>query len=473
MRSPRHGIAWSAGAVVTAATTALLAGCATRSSAPPAVPTEAASTVATRSLDNEGLRDFLRRNLGREPSGWDFETLCWVAFHYHPSLALARARWAAAEAEYVTAAARPNPVVGLVPGFSTNAPAGTSPWFPAINLDFLLETGDKRARRSEAGRQRAEAARLEVMAAAWQVRAELRSALIDWRAAEKHATLAARAVQIQQQLASLLQQRLDLGAITGPEAAAARQAVLRAEAVAADTRGQVGPARNRVAAALGVPLSALDGIGLGEVPSAPDLADDALAQARRLALQNRSDVLASLAAYAAAVADLRLAVAGRHPDVHLDPGFQWDQGQDKWSVGLSFEVPVFNHHEGPIALAEARAQEAAAQVTATQAKAIAAIDGAVAAHAAAVERERQLSVLHASAERLRQLAEDRLRVGAADQAEVLDARLTLLADEVDLAEAAAATARTAGQIEDALEVPFPHLDSLLAQPAPATPPHSP
>ncbi|HVZ65929.1 MAG TPA: TolC family protein [Lacunisphaera sp.] len=471
--SSRRGIARSAGAVITVAVTALLGGCATVPPAPRPVAIETADAMAARSLDNEGLRDFLRQNLGHEPSGWDFETLCWVAFHYHPSLAVARARWAAAQAEYVTAAARPNPVVGIVPGFSSNAPGGTSPWFPAINLDFLLETGDKRARRSEAGRQRAEAARLEVAAAAWQVRSELRGALLDWQYAEKHAALAAQAVRLQQQLANLLQQRLDLGAITGPEAAVARQAVLRAEAIAADTAGQVTPARNRVAAALGLPLSALDGIALGEVPAAPAMTDEALAQARRLALQNRSDVLASLATYAAAATDLRLALAGRHPDVHLGPGFQWDQGQDKWSLGLSFELPVFNHQEGPIALAVARVQEAAAQVTASQAKAIAAIDGAVAAHAAAVERERQLGVLHASAERLRQLTEDRLRAGAADQVEVLDARLNLVADEIALADAAAATARTAGEIEDALEVPFPHLDSLLAPPAPAAHPISP
>ncbi|MEO5958108.1 MAG: hypothetical protein ABIZ49_06145, partial [Opitutaceae bacterium] len=72
-----------------------LGACAT--SPPPPLslsPEAAAANFGARSLQDAGLRRFLADNLGREPATeWDFETLSWVAFYYHPSLDVARAQW--------------------------------------------------------------------------------------------------------------------------------------------------------------------------------------------------------------------------------------------------------------------------------------------------------------------------------------------------------------------------------------------
>ena len=41
------------------------------------------------------------------------------------------------------------------------------------------------------------------------------------------------------------------------------------------------------------------------------------------------------------------------PDVHLNPGYQFDQGDNKWSIGLTFDLPILNQNQGPIAEAKA------------------------------------------------------------------------------------------------------------------------
>src|SRR5258706_975747 len=66
-----------------------------------------------RSLANTNLQNFLATNHVAPVSNpaarhWDLETLTLVAFYYHPSLDLARARLASAKAGVQTASGRPN-----------------------------------------------------------------------------------------------------------------------------------------------------------------------------------------------------------------------------------------------------------------------------------------------------------------------------------------------------------------------------
>ena len=75
----------------------LVSGCATQRPlpSPPLSAAANAESFNARSLRDEGLRGFLADNLGAAPeTPWDFETLSWVAFYYHPSFELARAQWA-------------------------------------------------------------------------------------------------------------------------------------------------------------------------------------------------------------------------------------------------------------------------------------------------------------------------------------------------------------------------------------------
>jgi outer membrane protein, heavy metal efflux system len=439
----------------------LLGGCAAPKVAPPTLTAESgAAAFAGRGLQDDGLRRFLADNLGRVPDRWDFEALTWVAFYYHPSLELARAQWATARAGVPLAAERPNPTVTLTPGYNTTREPGISPWFPAINFDFLFQPRGKRAHRVDQAQADAEAARFAIFTAAWQVRSDLRKALADAGTASRRNTLLQTQADLQRRLVALLQQRFEAGGAAVTEVSTARSALLRAEAAAADAQSQAATARARVAAALGVPLAALDGVTLPlpEVP--PPFAPGGLAAARRQALTSRPDVLGALAKYRAAQAALEEEIAKQVPDFHLGPGYQWDQGGNKWSIGITFELPVFHRNEAGIALAVARRAETVAQFNVVQAQAIAAIDAAAAAQTAAAAQLEQARRLRAELESQRSRIAQRLALGGADQVEAQSAELDLATAEAAVLDAETAALVAAGQLEDALQVPFARIEAL-------------
>ena len=436
-----------------------------------------AAAYDVRSLTSEDLHRYLVENI---PHGipawplpaWDFETLSWVAFYHNPNLEVARAEWEIARAGAKTAAARPNPTLSITPGYSSN-PGGASPWFPALNLDFLFETAHKRDLRKEVAQLGAESAREAVFTAAWQVRSELRQALLDYTLDGQRVAALQTQVDLQQHVLTLLQQRLAAGAISASEVSTARLALVRAETAVAEAQRQAPFARQHIAEVLGVSGSALSGLQLLAPTPAEPLSIEQLAAARSQSLQTRADVLGALARYEASQAGLALEVAKQNPDLHLGPGYQWDQGQNKWSLALSLELPLFNRKEGPIAEAEARRRAAAAQFTALQARAIAEIDGAAEALSAA---QGQITSLHRLQDELQQQQtrlEARLKAGGADQLEAQTARLELAAAGLALAEARAQAAVAAGRLEDALQVPFARLAALEKSGATLPSPSSP
>src|SRR4051794_35958345 len=228
-------------------------------------PDQALSRFEERSLQNTNLHRFLAVNRSevvpwQPPQKWDLDALTLVAFYYHPNLDVARAQWQSAKAGVKTAAGRPNPTVGLMPGYDFNAASGVSPWIPSVTYDLPIETAGKRKRRMEKADHLSTAARFNIITAAWQVRSGLRSALLDLAAARARDTALQTQLQSQQTILQLLEQRLQAGALAPAELYPARIAVLRARSDLVDLKRQVADAQSRVAEALGMPLTALQGI---------------------------------------------------------------------------------------------------------------------------------------------------------------------------------------------------------------------
>jgi outer membrane protein TolC len=271
-------------------------------------------------------------------------------------------------------------------------------------------------------------------------------------------------VDVQRELLTLLEKRLATGFASAPEVSAVRLALFRAESAAVDAANQQTVARTHAAAALGLPLVALAGVTLPPPPAATALSTDALTAARRQSLQSRADVLAALAKIQSTEAALALEAAKQQPDFHLGPGYQWDQGLNKWSVAFTFELPLFHRNEGPIAEATGRRGEAVAQFNAVQAQAVAAIESAATAQVTAAKQLEHAGRMRTEVEQQNALAQQRLARGAADQVERQTARLDLAVADAALADAESAAALAAGQLEDALQIPFPNLTAL----APAT-----
>jgi outer membrane protein TolC len=127
---------------------------------------------------------------------------------------------------------------------------------PAVNFDFLLETFGQRSQRTALAKFAEESSRQNVFVASWQVRGELRRALVELVLAEDRVGQLQAQAGLQQRLAELLEQRLAAGAMARREVMAARLVARKAVAAAEEAARQVPLARLRVAQVLGVPAAA-------------------------------------------------------------------------------------------------------------------------------------------------------------------------------------------------------------------------
>jgi outer membrane protein, heavy metal efflux system len=446
----------------------IFAGCA-RFEDRPLSAAETAEQLASRSLGDTNFKEFLEKNLDHSFEQWpltklDLPSLTLAAFYFHPSLDVARAQWAVARGGETTAGARPNPIVGVTPGYSANAPRGVSPWFPSVTLDVPIETAGKRRYRIAHAEHLSEAARHHISIAAWQVRSAVRAALVDHALAHRRASLLREHVELQQRVVGLLEQRFAAGTIGSAELAPARIASARLRAEALNAERQATEARGRIAECLGLPVRSIEGMDfifdLGQTVDAALLSIDA----RREALQGRADVLAGLTEYAASQSALQLEIAKQYPDLHLNPGYQYDQGENKWQLGFSVELPVLYRNQGGIAEAKAKRDEAAARFVALQAKVISEIDRALLNRAAAIEQVRQLDDIARAQQQQAEQIEASLNAGAADALEVANLRLEFATTGLARLDALAKKQQATGLLEDALQRPFDALSTVEQDP---------
>ena len=439
---------------------ALLAGCAHYESQPLS-PSQTAAQLQDRRLEDPGLKTFLAQNLGQEPAiwplaAWDLKSLTLAAFYFHPDLAVARAQWQLAAAGLKTAGARPNPSITATPGYDSGIPGNFSPWLIPVSLDIPIETAGKRGQRLAEAAKIAEAARWSFVSAAWSVRSNVRTALLDLQFAGRRAALLQTQVTAETEIVQRLQQQLDAGAIARPDLTVAQMALNRAQLDLADASSKQAQARSRLAEALGVGLDAVTGLNLSF--DFPATAPEALTapDARRTALRGRADVLGALADYAAAEADLRLQVAKQYPDLHLGPGYAWNNGNagdSQWSLGLTLELPILDQNQGPIAEAEARRKLAAAKFIAVQAQVIAQIDRANAGLAAARQQVSTSHTLLKSAESQAQAVTAQVQAGAATRLDLLSAQMDLNAVRLAQLDGEVQFQTALGALEDALQQP--------------------
>ena len=314
-----------------------------------------------------------------------------------------------------------------------------------------------------------EAARLQIAQTAWQLRHQVRETLLDLYAASQAEVLLRDRLKLRENNVKLLEQLLDLGEITANEMGQAR--ILRDETHLAwlDAGKQQAQARMRLAAATGVPASALVSIhfSFGIFDVLPEEVPPA--ETRRRALWNREDLLAALAEYQASQSSLQLEIARQYPDVQLGPGYEFDQSEDKWMLGLSVTLPVFNQNQGAIATAEAHREEAAAKFRAVQAEIIGAIEQAVASYRASLTKVKTADALaaelRATVDRTRKMYE----VGEVVALNVTAAEIELNANGVNQLNARIEALRALGQLEDATHVAVDLPDWSQRIPAKRTP----
>jgi outer membrane protein TolC len=437
----------------------LLTGCATYHPQPITL-THLARHFEDRSLASGDLRTYLTRQIGHEIDPWPMprwnrEMLTLAAWYYSPALDIVREQWGTAKAAIDVAGAIPNPVLQLPFQYATPNPGPGSPFITGPALDIPIETAHKRGYRIDQASHLSEAARLAIGNEAWKVRAQVRDALISLYAARQRIAFLSRKADAQQQIVAMVKKRRSVGENSGPDVDAAMLAATQAQAELAAARSAAQDALAQLAAAIGIPAAALNGVQLeldafGTAPPAPPTAD-----ARREAVFHRADLLASLAAYAAAESALQLEVAKQYPDIHFGPGYTYDTGTNKIAFGVAgITLPIFDQNQGGIAQAQAKRKEAAARTMALQDAILNDLDHALARNQASLAAV-QLSTEHlASARRQLDSQAASFAAGATDRLTFMQARADYQTSEIAHLDAVVAAQQAAGMLEDAMQRPL-------------------
>jgi outer membrane protein TolC len=441
----------------------LVAGC-VRYEPHPLQPGALETAFRGRSLSDPGLRSFVARNFTNPPFAWppaafDLKSLTLAALYFHPDLEAARMRIGTAQAAEITAGARPNPSVGLLPTWVVNSFPGETPWMFGASFDVPIETAGKRRKRIEQARLATVSARTAYDETAWTVRSRLRAALVEYFCAQRSLELFKSEAQVELNLTNLLSERLQAGDASQFELAVGETEALNANIALRSAESRLADARLGVASALGLPGAALRDVSPAWTAFDAPPQDVSIESMQSAGLVNRLDIRRSLADYAVAEAGLRLEVAKQYPDLHLDPGYEFDQGEHKFSIGPSVTIPLFDRNQGPIAEAKARRDEAAASFLALQADAIEAMEKAVTDyHYALAEWSEADQAAGALQRRIEKAMEAQVQLGETDRLTLLYTQLQSYAAMQARLESLRKVQEAIGALEDAIQHPL--FDSL-------------
>jgi outer membrane protein, heavy metal efflux system len=439
-----------------------------------AVPPPAPLQPSNTSAEFSARRLTALPGLPAAASGWDRSQWLAAALQLNPQLAERRAGVAAAAAAERTAAERPNPGMELFAEYLTSA-AQSAAWLYGLSLDFLLRQPGARARQRERARLETALAQSDLADSIWQVRAALRQALLDAVSSQDEARLLESLVAQREALLQGDRRRVELGDLARTQLLADQLELGRAQQRQQQSQARRQAAQAQLAAAVGVSAAALSDVPLrwDDWAAIDALTISAPSRAREQALIGRPQIVRALREYDLAELALKNAAAQRWPQLHITPAYAWgpggareetleDIGQES-ALGVSFELPLFNQHQGPIGEAVARRTAAGEHLKAVQADIFAQIDHAELAWPAARaawDGARQAAELAA---RQSTRAARSLAAGDGDRSDALAAQIGATEAQLAVLGAAYAAQVAFGQLEDAYRRPLEGAESRLPE----------
>jgi cobalt-zinc-cadmium efflux system outer membrane protein len=418
---------------------------------------------AQRTLEDDSLRQFLS-DTGMPSEiwplpAWDFERLTLAMLHFNPDLEVSRARWRLRLAEGELASQRPGPRVDVQLEHHSDTSDGNDSlpaWSAGFVFELLIERAEKRNARREHWQALAAAARLDVEAQAWQLRAQLRDQLLARRDIESRLALLEERQTLIEEAVELLRRREQLGQAGSFEVGTMRLELSRQTLAMAQARVERNEVDNEIARIIGITPAAwqeatFDWQGIAEL-SAPDRLDSATLQ--RDALLNRHDLGKALEDYAAEEWAVKLAIESQYPDITLSPGYLFDQNDNVWMVGISWLSALLHNHGPAIEAALARRELAAARFRAMQAAIISRVLAALANYRGRYALIAEARNLLAAQQTRRDLIERELELGYADRLDALRAQLELIEAEIALHDARVAAMKAYGTLENTIQRPM-------------------
>ena len=356
-------------------------------------------------------------------------------------LLAARRAVEAAGAQRITAAARPNPTLSLnstsISNKYNSGPGTPNVWRAdtVLRIDQPFERGGKRELRMEAAESLENAARGDSLDVLRTQLAQLRGAYFDLKQAEAKVSILGENAQLFGRTLAAAQARLKAGDLAAADVARVQVDHERAQNDARASQADLSKARLALAYMIGEDRSAADLHASDPWPALERVGPAEVERAIEAYTDTRPDVAAARARLAAAEKLRDLAKSQQTRDVTVGAQYERYPGTiPADSVGFGISVPLFlgNDFSGDIRRAEV--DRYAALDALDRARTVAANDirrAAADLSSAADRLERYDSTLLAAAQRSAQAAEFAFQRGAISVLEVLDARRTLRAVQLE------------------------------------------
>jgi outer membrane protein TolC len=411
---------------------------------------------AKRSTEDVELAQFAAQSghgAGWPPARWSLSELTTVALYFDPRVRTARAAGGVAQARVRAAGTRESLALTPMIEHHSEQLRGDSPWSLGVALELPWVAQSRREARLSQAAALADAAQLGIAQAVWRSRAGVRDALIELLDARERLALLERAFAVRSEMRGLVARRVEVGMLSARELGQEETLLNELEAELVSQRGRVQAARAALAAACGLPLETLEHMTLADEPLALT-APDSIDRIRAQALRNRLDIQQRLLEFAAADAELKLAVAAQYPELALVPGYLWDQGDSVWSLATRLVLPSTGRVRAQVAQAEAQRELTARRFLELQSDVIEQAQRAWTALASAREQvgmaARQAQAANARLQRVEKLFER----GAADRLELTTARLAASASAGQERAAATMLLKALAAAEDVMQQPL-------------------
>lgn len=386
-----------------------------------------------------------------------------LALQYNHDLQAGRIAVSSAEAGSTIAGAAPNPTLtiqtaninprlGVGPGSLRNKTVDST-----FRIDQLIERGGKRELRIESAAHLEKASRLDLNDTERQLRQAVNGAYFDLLAAQHKLRISNETRDLFKITMQAANQRKKLGDIAGADTARVRVDALRAENDARQAAADLLHAQSALLSLLGMKSAPAGVIAISNWPQ-----DHASISAVAIedALRLRPDVKAAQARVDAATAARKLAVAAKTRDVSVGVQFEHypvsatnTQGSGN-SYGVSVQIPLFARYQfqGEIRAAEAAVDAAQENLDKTIDAARSELQVAFETLAASKELTQRFQIdLLPAARQSAEAAEYAFKHGAIPVMDVLDARRTYRATEMDAINAQTEYAKAYAMLSISLE----------------------
>ncbi len=147
-------------------------------------------------------------------------------------------------------------------------------------------------------------------------------------------------------------------------------------------------------------------------------------------------------------------IAKQYPDMHLNPGYSFDQGENKWTLGIGLTLPILNQNRGAIGEAEAKRKEAAAKFNVVQLGVLAECDRATAAVNAARAKLAMTDELLIGQERILASEHRLVAAGEGDKVSLLSAQVEHATTLTVRLDALVELQSALGALEEATQTPL-------------------